>query len=507
MNTSGLCEIDDNDMNAYGVGTDIGYFCDTTNSSSGSPVISTATGRAIALHHLGGCLNMGSKVSLIWPQVKQHFNNQVPKGDGEINSAPPNQAPEASWTFDCDGLACSFDGSGSHDGDGEITEYQWHFSDGRSTSGIEIDHEFSEAGEFEVSLSVTDDEGASDTLSDTVTVSVPNQDPDARFSVACVNNRCTFNGSASRDPDGNIESWNWLFGDGAEATGHEVSHEYAREGSFTVKLTVKDEHGAKDSRLQTVRIKMPNSAPEARFSFTCTERDCEFNGEPSSDSDGEIASWHWDFGDGSEADSARTSHSFENGGTYTVQLTVTDNDGERASVQESVSIDLPNQPPVAAMTFSCKELECTFNAWPSYDRDGNIVEYRWTLGDGSEGTGRRITHRYGESGEFDIVLTVTDNDEASDSRTYRVTVEDDRKIELNATSTVMNMKALTYLNWKGATSESVRILRDGKQIADTVNSGKYYDISMKNHRKLARYQVCETTSSVCSNEIKVQNNL
>jgi PKD repeat protein len=507
MNTSGLCEIDDNDMNAYGVGTDIGYFCDTTNSSSGSPVISTATGRAIALHHLGGCLNMGSKVSLIWPQVKQHFNNQVPKGDGEVNSAPPNEMPEAAWAFDCDGLTCSFDGSDSRDGDGDITDYQWQFSDGGSASGAEIEYEFPEAGDFEVSLSVTDDEGASDTLIDTVTVSVPNQDPDARFSVACVNNRCSFNGSASRDPDGQIASWNWSFGDGADATGAEVTHEYTSDGSYSVKLTVEDENGAGDSRRQTVRITLPNSAPEARFTFTCSERDCQFNGEPSSDSDGEISFWQWDFGDGSQADSPRAAHSFEKGGTYTVELTVTDNDGESATVRESVEIDLPNQPPVAVMTTSCKELECTFNAWPSYDRDGRIVEYRWSLGDGSEGSGRRITHRYGESGEFDVTLTVTDDEEASVARTYQITVEEDRKIELNATSTVMNTKALTSLNWKGAKSKSVRILRDGEQIADTTNSGKYYDISVKNNRKLARYQVCETSSNVCSNEIKVQINL
>jgi PKD repeat protein len=507
MNTSGLCEIDDNDMNAYGVGTDIGYFCDTTNSSSGSPVISTATGRAIALHHLGGCLNMGSKVSLIWPQVKQHFNNQVPKGDGDINSAPPNEVPEAAWAVDCDGLACSFDGSESRDGDGDISSYEWQFSDGAVASGMKIEHEFSAAGEFEVSLTVTDDEGASDTYADAVTVSAPNQDPDARFSVACVNNRCNFNGSASRDPDGDITSWRWSFGDGADATGAEVTHEYAKDGNHYVRLTVKDEHGAEDSRGQTIRITLPNSTPEARFSFSCNERDCAFNGEASSDSDGEISSWQWDFGDGSQAESALARHSFEKGGTYTVKLTVTDNDGESATVHESVSIDLPNQPPVAVMTASCKELECTFNAWPSYDRDGRIVEYRWSLGDGTEGSGRRLTHRYGEKGAFEVTLTVTDNEDASTKRSYKVTVDADRKIELNATSTVMNTKALTYLNWKGAKSKSIRILRDGKQIADTTNSGKYYDISIKNQRKLARYQVCETSSNVCSNEIKVQINL
>ncbi|KAB8198547.1 hypothetical protein FKV24_001540, partial [Lysobacter maris] len=70
-------------------GSDLGYTCDTEGGSSGSPVISRASNKVIALHHLGGCNNEGAKISRIWPQVASYFNNQVPDGDDGGTTPPP----------------------------------------------------------------------------------------------------------------------------------------------------------------------------------------------------------------------------------------------------------------------------------------------------------------------------------------------------------------------------------------------------------------------------------
>lgn len=61
-------------------GRDASYSCDTQGGSSGSPVIGRASNRVVALHHLawGNCTNSGARIDLIWPQVKQYFNNVVP---------------------------------------------------------------------------------------------------------------------------------------------------------------------------------------------------------------------------------------------------------------------------------------------------------------------------------------------------------------------------------------------------------------------------------------------
>ena len=71
----------------------------------------------------------------------------------------------------------------------------------------------------------------------------------------------------------------------------------------------------------------PNQPPVASFTSTCTGLACSFNGTASSDPDGTIASYAWDFGDGSTASTATAPHTYAVQGTYTVALTVTDDDG------------------------------------------------------------------------------------------------------------------------------------------------------------------------------------
>ena len=88
---------------------------------------------------------------------------------------PSNVAPTASFTFSCTDLACSFDGSGSSDSDGSITSYAWSFGGTGSTAN----HTFSSAGTYSVTLTVTDNDGASDTSTQSVTVTDGSEPPAA----------------------------------------------------------------------------------------------------------------------------------------------------------------------------------------------------------------------------------------------------------------------------------------------------------------------------------------
>lgn len=504
MNVSGLCEIDDTSVDAYGDGTDIGYFCDTTTSSSGSPVVSSSTGKVIALHHLGGCLNMGTKVSLIWPQVKSHFGGVVPRGDSKADWAPANRVPEANYFAECDKLSCNFNAIESTDSDGSISSYAWDFGDGVLSNGQVVNHQFEEPGQFEVSLTVEDNEGARDTHTAHVEVTAPNQAPDARFSSACVDNHCRFNAGSSTDSDGEIEAWHWKLGDGSTASGREIEHRFDQAGAYTITLTVKDNEGAEDKSTHQVTVQMPNIAPEAKFEASCNEDLCVFDASGSGDSDGEITAYKWSFGDGSNARGIQAEHRFSQQGTFTVVLTVHDDRGKFSRVEQTIEIDLPNQAPIARFTVSCDELTCVFDAGYSTDHDGQLTSWDWSLDDGTALSGSRVVHDFTEDGSYTVSLTVTDDENASKTRTQTVSVSQNREIRLTVSAYTGSKGALASLKWQGAESQMVTIHRDGTPLAKADNSGSFTDQHIKHNRKIARYQVCEAPSGVCSEEITIR---
>jgi subtilisin family serine protease len=84
-----------------------------------------------------------------------------------------NNPPTASFTFDCTGLGCSFDGSGSTDDDGTVVSYSWNFGDGTNGSGSTANHTYAAGGTYTVTLTVTDNDGATDPQSHSVTVTAP----------------------------------------------------------------------------------------------------------------------------------------------------------------------------------------------------------------------------------------------------------------------------------------------------------------------------------------------
>ncbi|MFO7764292.1 MAG: S8 family serine peptidase, partial [Wenzhouxiangellaceae bacterium] len=99
-----------------------------------------------------------------------------------------------------------------------------------------------------------------------------------------------------------------------------------------------------------------NAEPTASFTFSCTDLSCNFDGSASSDSDGTIASYAWDFGDGTTATGATASHTYDGDGSYTVTLTVTDDAGATGSDSSVVTVsgaEPVNEAPTAAFSSDC----------------------------------------------------------------------------------------------------------------------------------------------------------
>src|SRR5207249_1908205 len=196
-------------------------------------------------------------------------------------------------------------------------------------------------GSYTVTLTVTDNQGAPNTVTHSVAPSQPNQPPTAAFTASCPTLTCSFTDQSS-DPDGTIATWHWDFGDGSTpVTTRNPSHTYSAGGSYTVTLTVSDNQEAPNTVTHYVAPSHATHQPTAAV----------------------IASWQWTFGDGTSGSTAQNpSHTYSAGGSYTVTLTVKDNQNASSSpVSHTVQVTAPNQPPSAAFTSSCTGLGCSFS--------------------------------------------------------------------------------------------------------------------------------------------------
>ncbi len=163
---------------------------------------------------------------------------------------------------------------------------------------------------------------------------------------ANINETITFNGSLSFDPDGQITKYEWNFGDGSSSAQAVATHAYAKAGTYTVTLTVTDNQGATGQAVGQVTINGPtNQPPVARAQISpnpaLVNQTITFDASTSSDPDGQIAQYAWNFGDGTNSNQQIATKSYTQAGTYNVSLTVTDNNGATGQITAQVKVDAP----------------------------------------------------------------------------------------------------------------------------------------------------------------------
>ncbi len=183
---------------------------------------------------------------------------------GGLAAAAANLPPVAAFTYALTGLTVDVDGSGSSDPDGVIVDYSWDFGDGGMDSGSLASHPYAQAGTFTVTLTVTDDGGAMDSVASVVTPREPNGAPTASFTYLASGLSIDVDASDSSDPDGPVVDYAWDYGDGMLGTGQTASHTYALAGTYTVTLTVEDYPGATDNDSQDITVAL---APGVVFTF------------------------------------------------------------------------------------------------------------------------------------------------------------------------------------------------------------------------------------------------
>ncbi|WP_276485222.1 PKD domain-containing protein [Paraflavitalea pollutisoli] len=338
-----------------------------------------------------------------------------------VVKGPANQAPVASagaaQTLTLPNNSLTLDGSGSADGDGSITGYSWAWVSGPTqynlANATAATTQLSNlaAGTYVFKLTVTDNGGltGSSTITITVKAAPVNQAPVAKvgtdITLTLPTNSATLDGTASTDPDGTISgyAWSWVSGptqynlSNAGAATTQVSNLVA--GTYSFNLTVTDNEGKTASA--TIKVVVNNAAPVnkapianagADIAITLPTNSTALNGSASSDPDGTITGWSWKKLTGptnftlSATNIASPALTGLELGTYTFELTVTDNEGATAKDEVTIIVKpeppATNKPAVAAagadIIITLPTNSVTLDGSGSSDPDGPLSGYSWT---------------------------------------------------------------------------------------------------------------------------------
>ena len=404
-------------------------------------------------------------------------------GSKEITVLPPgNNPPISNFTYSQQNRKLVIDfADTSTDSDGVISSWNWNFGDNSFDTIQNPSHSYLSAGTYQVSLSVTDNGGKTNTITKNVIVAplinlapVISNITGTQTSFKPLVGKFT---ETSLDPDGYISKWEWNFGDGqtfstTDSTLKNPTHTYLFPGVYTVSLTVTDD-GLSDgtnkktatSSIQfTITPPPANQPPVALFTVDTNNVFApiviNFT-DASTDADGRIVSWLWEFETGrsvfynAQTYQKTVSYTFNKSGTYPVKLTVRD-DGNLSSTY-ILDIVIKNNFPVPILSASpnpvLSQTLVSFFGNNSYDLDGSISKYAWDFGDGtviSQGTTLE-SHTYSKPGTYRASLTVTDNIGDSSTANLLITVTN-RNPVARITYTSLNVKAPGNLTFNGDTS-------------------------------------------------------
>ncbi len=335
-------------------------------------------------------------------------------------SASGNLVADFSVSANCENDQVVFTDLSSSSGSG-ITSWSWDFGDG---SPVEVSqnasHQFVGNGPFNVTLDVTNAAGCTNSVTYPVQL---NAKPVADFTIAdvCQGTSSDFIDNSTIS-SGSITSWSWDFGDGSALNSTQnPSYTYAQEDIYTVRLIVTSDQGCSDT------IQLPTTVffqPNAGFTNTtvCGDDDLTAFTNTSNYNAGNITSWSWDFGDGTNSAVQDPVHGYANTGSYNVTLIASTQDGCTDQVTQTVNVLAK---PVADfnsdITEGCEPVCVNFTD-NSTIQGANLTSWEWDLGDGNSSNAQNPTNCYNHSGvagasNYGVTLIVTADNGCSDTMT------------------------------------------------------------------------------------------
>ncbi|MEM6272030.1 MAG: PKD domain-containing protein [Bacteroidota bacterium] len=325
----------------------------------------------------------------------------------------------APTTASCPPLLVNFTDSSSFD----IVSWQWDFGDGTGSTLQNPGHVYTQAGSYDVTLIVTNNDGCIDTLFVPGLINLDG--PNGNFTFApdtgCTPQLVNFNATAT-----NTASYTWDFGDGnvAITTVDSVQHTYTQTGTFFPILILDDGLGCTFSVISPDSIVI-DTIPLVDFSVANTTI-CGIDSAYFTDltvSTRPITSWFWDFGDGTTDSVQNPVHLYPGPGSYTVTLAVVNSLGCTDTLVRPAEIDIL-VPPTAAFTPSdtigCLPLLVNYTD----NSTGNqpITAWNWDFGTGATSIVQNPSANLTLVGTFPTTLIVTDSAGCMDTTVRNITV-------------------------------------------------------------------------------------
>lgn len=339
------------------------------------------------------------------------------------------------------GTEYTFAGDQSTSPNGAVTGYIWDFGDQTPKASTRTaTHTFKTAGDYIVSLSVTDGKGVQGQTTQKLTLENPVGSPIASFTTVppeakigdgfisgTVPFEVNFDGSPSKEDNGQIVDYKWDFdGDGKiDASGKQVKYVYKQAGTYNATLTAYDAQNKTSSSI--IIVKVADQGLQGHITATPVDGvvplTVVFDASGSSYPTGQIVSYEWDFGDGTpkRIDASQVTYKYTQIGTFNAKVTAIASDNSRSTVSTPINIR-----PVPLK--SCFEASTTQGAAPltvEFDphcSTGTVAQFNWDFGDGTTSRTRKPTHTFANPGNYQVKLEVADNDNVIDSFAMNILV-------------------------------------------------------------------------------------
>ncbi len=319
------------------------------------------------------------------------------------------------------------------DPDGGSLSYRWSIAGG-TVLGSSFDWTFRAPGVHTVTVTATDNEGTTATKELQVTVDEPGgAAPTVEASADRQSGPAPLTVEFSADGSDDVVQYRWDFGDGnGTSLDQNPSHTYMTPGTYTATVTVTDEGGKTGTDTVAITVTDPpgNAAPNVDIGAAPgsgnAPLDVLFSSEATDPDDDELT-YLWEFGDGdTSSQEGSVRHVYRQGGTFTAKLTVSDGTlSDSATVSITVGNPPANQAPTVQIAADpvngSAPLDVRFTA-SGRDPEGGALIYTWDYGDGAQGAGRSVTHRYLTAGTYTAKVTVRDAQGATGTATIQVTV-------------------------------------------------------------------------------------